>query len=785
MINIFIKKIHIILLVFIIGINVVFFGLLIASNFYPSLIKINDINKVLKISAYFILFFLNFLGSIYYAFFIIKPFLELNVVKEKMKILSKDFFSLTMVISELSRGNMIIQASFTSELIKIKKYFKSSELTKQYNQLFNFLKDTILDFNSITAVPCNRLIYVGADSFREGEKCGEAMGLLLKGKGEVAVLLKKNTVISHLLRFKGFQSVINKKHLNIHILGVWEEFENVEETYRITKELAKKYPNLSGIYVCEGTTPVGAARAINELNISDKIKIVTHDLANPTMENLIKGNINATLSQNPYVQGYNPVIILYNYLVTKKEPPVNRLLTLLEIVNKENYKELWSAEHGALVSKKTEQSLIIPVENTTSKKFKIAVIIPDDKLFWIPIVNGVKDASIKLKEYSTEVKYIIPKELQSGDWSTETFIPIIESIIKSGIDALSLPIFDKNLIPFLNTKIADGLIVATYNSEPASFRGMLDNVAKHADNLLKVSETLAAGSNESNNATNQINKSMKNILAGTKTQLEKLSETEKSMNYFMDNINKISLESSETSKAANNAIKKAQIGYETVQKNREVTQKLIKSSKIATNIINVLNDDTKKIKKIINIIEEITSQTGVLAINAAIQAAHAGNEGKGFSVVATEIRDLANKSTLATKDIHKLIETILSGVENAINSMTESILEVDKNAKMSYEIEEALVDILQAASDNESKTQVIDQAVKEIKKVVDDFKESMNSLVILNRNNTHAIEEITQSTEDMNLQVQELSKMANLLSDMSKSQEDLISQFIIEETNKE
>jgi methyl-accepting chemotaxis protein len=587
-------------------------------------------------------------------------------------------------------------------------------------------------------------------------------------------------IVSHLLRYKGFKSILNKLFPNIEILGVWEEFEDIKETYRVSTELIKKYPNLSAIYVTEGTTPEGTAKAINDSNKINKIIIVTHDLTNPTMKYLELGIIKATLSQNPYAQGYDPIIYLYNYLINRKKPSVNRKLTHLEMVNQNNYKEFWNPAQGALISKKTAESLNNPVENTTSKSFKIAVILPDDKLFWEPVAKGAQDATKKLSNYNVTVKCIIPATVRAGGRAADLFISEIDKLLKEGIDALSLPIFDRNLIPYLNQKIDNGLAVTTLNCEPFNFRGIIDNVANHAQSLYKVSENLASGSNETNSATTQINNTMKDILTGTKYQIDKLSESEKGMNILLENIDKIVLQSNESSIAADNTINAAQIGHDTVQKSKESIQELLRSSKLATELINTLNDDAMKIQNIISIIEDISSQTSILAINAAIQAAHAGKEGRGFSVVSTEVSNLAKKSTTATKNIQNLIQTILSGITKATQSITDSMNEVNKSVEISDKVETALNDILSASSKNEDKIQIINTAIKEMKEIIDQFKNSMVSFGKLNRENSTAVETITNSTGEMSQQVQDLNNMANLLYDMAKDQEDLISQFILD-----
>ena len=320
---------------------------------------------------------LLFAYSSYVIFFsIIKPIKKIEEMQTS--IIYNELKSLNLSIAEFSRGNLTVKIE-TEDLkpLTLTRNKFTNSLIELYNHLYARVSESISDFNNITEIPCKRLCYVGADSYLEGEECGKIMGRLLNGRGEVAVFLKSFTKINHNLRRKGFINYLLKNYPGIKIVQVYEEDEIFEKTYQITKEAIAAWPHLSAIYITEGTTPGAAAKAVKELKKENVVKIVTHDITEVTAAYIKEGVITAALSQNPYVQGYEPVIRLYNYLVDSRKPIVTRYLTKLEEINKSNISMHWDDQKGQLLS-------------TLMLSMGYARIIPPLVATWIiPAVSGV------------------------------------------------------------------------------------------------------------------------------------------------------------------------------------------------------------------------------------------------------------------------------------------------------------------------------------------------------------------------------------------------------------
>lgn len=190
-------------------------------------------------------------------------------------------------------------------------------------------------FNSETAEPNDRLFFVGADLYKQGEAAGKGMGEALGGKGKVAIITGLFAVEAHELRRKGFEDYIGKNFPGITILKAVENQDKADIAFAQAKDFMTANPDLAGIYVTAGG-PFGAAKAVEEAGQGGKIKIVSFDFVDETMQYVKKGVITGTIGQDPFAQGHDPAIRLYNYIVAGVQPACTKFLTRSDLVTKDN-----------------------------------------------------------------------------------------------------------------------------------------------------------------------------------------------------------------------------------------------------------------------------------------------------------------------------------------------------------------------------------------------------------------------------------------------------------------
>jgi methyl-accepting chemotaxis protein len=218
-----------------------------------------------------------------------------------------------------------------------------------------------------------------------------------------------------------------------------------------------------------------------------------------------------------------------------------------------------------------------------------------------------------------------------------------------------------------------------------------------------------------------------------------------------------------------------------------------------------MGDRSGQIGAIVETIEDIASQTNLLALNAAIEAARAGEHGKGFAVVADEVRKLAEKSAIATKEIGGLIKGIQHTVNDAVAAMHEGSIEVDRGVTQANQAGHALDEILTASegvnrqvaeivaaakemeglsneliSATDSVSAVVEEntaATEEMSAGSNEVSQLIDNITSVSEENNAAVEEVSAAAEEMNAQVDEVSAYAKSLAAMAEDLQKIISQF--------
>jgi ABC-type sugar transport system substrate-binding protein len=264
---------------------------------------------------------------------------------------------------------------------------------------------------------------------------------------------------------------------------------------------------LTGIYVTKGGIPFACARAVERLGVVGRVKIVAHDLVDSTMQYLSRGVITGTLNQDPFAQGHDPVILMYNHLVSGWQPPAPRLLTRLELVNAENCRDFWDPSGGLKIADRERYAR--PVTARASKRLRIRVLGRADNAFFDTVTAGVQAATEELRPLNAEVELIIPEEnRRQVSVSADVYHPLIDSAVANSIDGVVVGVFDSRLVPAINKAHQSGVAIITYNSEPGGLRSLIHSNIEQARKLLELSRQMAEAVDQARSATVQINTAM-------------------------------------------------------------------------------------------------------------------------------------------------------------------------------------------------------------------------------------------------------------------------------------
>ena len=292
------------------------------------------------------------------------------------------------------------------------------------------------------------------------------------------------------------------------------------------------------------------------------------------------------------------------------------------------------------------------------------------------------------------------------------------------------------------TEDITGAIADSVNYTVEELRQLVGNVQNTAT---RVAQTTA-----------QVESTSTELLAASTEQLREIRETGQSVLDMASRINEVSAQAQESSQVARQSLTAAESGLQAVQNAIGGMNSIRDQIQETSKRIKRLGESSQEIGEITELISDITEQTNVLALNAAIQAASAGEAGRGFSVVAEEVQRLAERSGDATRQISALVKAIQTDTQDAVAAMERSTQGVVEGAKLSDSAGTALSEI-------DSVSRRLAELIEQISKSATREAASAN-VVADNIQHIFAVTEQTgEGTRSTATQVRELSRMAEEL----------------------
>jgi methyl-accepting chemotaxis protein len=184
-------------------------------------------------------------------------------------------------------------------------------------------------------------------------------------------------------------------------------------------------------------------------------------------------------------------------------------------------------------------------------------------------------------------------------------------------------------------------------------------------------------------------------------------------------------------------------------RNRETIEQLAREVDSAAHVINQLQQDSASIGGILDVIRAIADQTNLLALNAAIEAARAGEHGRGFAVVADEVRTLASRTQESTAEIHTMIESLQSGAEKAVSVMDTGKAKASDCVTQSKEADRALETITHAVHEAYDRSSQIATAAEEQNVVAHEISENLESIVAIAEQTTAGSQQTAASSSEV------------------------------------
>ena len=325
-----------------------------------------------------------------------------------------------------------------------------------------------------------------------------------------------------------------------------------------------------------------------------------------------------------------------------------------------------------------------------------------------------------------------------------------------------------------------GIVVRHFNNMLENIRSLIAKVSDSSADLIDSIGKIKVSAESTRTASEQIAMTMQEIAKGAGEQAEEISYGATCTNRLSDGINKVG-ESMETVTAVINDTKElSEKGLSVVMMLKEKARQTNDITRKMAEDVRSLNADMKQIRKIANAIGIIAEQTNLLALNATIEAARAGEAGKGFSVVASEVKKLADKSKESSAMINSIINSIQAKAESTVITAETGSKVVNEQMEAVNSTDEAFKSIYSSMDEIIENMKVMHGSVENMNASREDTVRVINNISAISQETAATTQEVSASSQEQMSAAEELAMLAEKLDDMAQELKKAISIFKVE-----
>ena len=329
----------------------------------------------------------------------------------------------------------------------------------------------------------------------------------------------------------------------------------------------------------------------------------------------------------------------------------------------------------------------------------------------------------------------------------------------------------------INTQDEFAFLGDKFNSMIENLANLIKKILFVAEQVASSSEDLNCGAGESSKTTEQIAATIHMVATGTEDQAKSVEQTSTVIGEMSKGIQEVADHSQSVLTISMEASNTATSGAELVQNAVVQMQNINQTVNSTANSVRTLGDKSQRIGYIVDVITGIAKQTNLIALNAAIEAARAGDQGLGFAVVAEEVRKLAEQSGQAAKQISDLILEIRAETENVVIAMEAGIQEVVNGTGVVNEAGNAFNDIVQSIKHVTTRIQEVSVSAEQMAAGAEQAVAAVENVASISQETAASAQEVAAAAEQQTASIEEVASSASMLANLAVDLRKMVMNF--------
>lgn len=322
-----------------------------------------------------------------------------------------------------------------------------------------------------------------------------------------------------------------------------------------------------------------------------------------------------------------------------------------------------------------------------------------------------------------------------------------------------------------------GVMASRFNAMTATLRETLGQVSYSAQQVAATSEQLMASAEQTSKATEQIAQSVQEIAYGTEQQVGATNQGSEVISEIAQHITTMEKGIEEVSSSTVEANRQASEGNQMAVKTVEHMKVIHTQIGQTATVVNALGQRSEEIGQMISLITTIADQTNLLALNAAIEAARAGEQGRGFAVVADEVRKLAEQSSAAADKVGTIVADIRRDTQSAIQAMTHGSSILGEGMSLVQSTGTAFEQITDSTGHLLTRTEEVSAEMRQISQQMQTIISAIGHISQIAEKSADNSQTVAAAAEEQNASMQEISSAATMLAKMAEEMNDAVRSF--------